>query len=247
MKNRKWLVFSTALLLMAGTVGVLSWLKSHQRLGRPGIKAVPIPDSVVMKIDLPERVPGFTSTNIPEPEVVLGYLPKDTSYTQRIYTAPDGLEISGVIILMGADRTSIHKPEYCLPGQGWTINEKTVTNISIAGFGGRQMPVAKWIAGNSFKTADGKKQEVNGVFVFWFVADNQQTTDNYQRMWWLGRDLLKTGVLQRWAYIAYFAVCRPGNEEATFGRMKELIAASVPEFQLAPRVEKIPASAVAEK
>jgi hypothetical protein len=46
-------------------------------------------------------------------------------------------------------------------------------------------------------------------------------------------ELLKTGTLQRWAYISCFSVCKPGDEEATFERLKKFIAASAPEFQLA--------------
>ena len=133
---------------------------------------------------------------------------------------------------MGADRTSIHKPDYCLPGQGWSINQKTMVNIPVAGAQGYQLPVAKWVIGNSFQTPDGQKQPVSGLYVFWLVADGEETPDNYQRMWWMGRDLLRTGVLQRWAYVSYFAICAPGQEDATFERMKNLIAHSVPEFQL---------------
>jgi hypothetical protein len=40
--------------------------------------------------------------------------------------------------------------------------------------------------------------------------------------------------LQRWAYISYFSPCLPGQEGPTFERVKKLIAASVPEFQLTP-------------
>jgi hypothetical protein len=235
MKNQKWLVFFAAFFLIAGAAGALAWLKSHQKLGRPGIKAAAIPGSVQMKMDLPEYVLDFISTNMPEPEVVLGYLPKDTSYTERLYTAPDGFQISGTIILMGADRTSIHKPDYCLPGQGWIINEKTVVDVPVAGAENYKLPVAKWVIGNSFQKPDGQKVDVRGVYVFWFVAEGEQTTDNYQRMWWLARDLLRTGVLQRWAYISYFAVCAPGQEDATWERLKNLIAVSAPEFQLPPR------------
>lgn len=234
MKHQKWLVFVVALGLMAGTAGALTWLRANQKLGKPGIKAMAIPGSVMMKIELPERVLDFTSTNMPEPEVVVGYLPKDTSYAGRLYTAPDGLQINSTIILMGADRTSIHKPDYCLPGQGWSINEKTVVNIPVAGPQNYQLPVAKWIIGNVYQTPDGQKHEVSGLYVFWFVADGEQTTDNYQRMWWLGRDLLRTGVLQRWAYVSFFSVCAPGQEDATFEQMKKLIAVTVPEFQFVP-------------
>jgi hypothetical protein len=234
MKHQKWLVFFVALGLMTGTAAALTWLRANQKLGKPGIKAMAIPGSVKMNIDLPERVLDFTSTNMPEPEVVVGYLPKDTSYAGRLYTATNGLQINSTIILMGADRTSIHKPDYCLPGQGWSINEKTVVNIPVAGPQNYQLPVAKWIVGNVYQTPDGQKHEVSGLYVFWFVADGEQTTDNYQRMWWLGRDLLRTGVLQRWAYVSFFSVCAPGQEDATFEQMKKLIAATVPEFQFVP-------------
>ncbi len=232
MKNQKWVLLFVALVLMAGTAFALTWFRANQKLGRPGIKAETIPGSVMMKINLPERVLDFTSTNIPEPQVVLNYLPPDTSYAERIYFAPDGFQAQGTIILMGADRTSIHKPEYCLPGQGWSINEKTVVNIPVADAKNHQLPVAKWIVGNSYQTPDGKRHDVRGIYVFWFVADGEQTPDNYQRMWWLGRDLLRTGVLQRWAYISYFAACAPGQEDATFERMKNLIVHSVAEYQL---------------
>src|ERR1700689_2034808 len=113
MKNQKWLIFFTALVLMAGTSGLLLRLKANQKLGQPGVKFAPIPGSVAVKIDLPERVLDFTSTNVPEPGVVLSYLPKDTSYTERHYQSSDGLDVTGTIVLMGADRTSIHKPDYC--------------------------------------------------------------------------------------------------------------------------------------
>ena len=234
MKHQKWLIFCIAFGMIACTAGALSWSRANQRLGQPGILATPIAGSVMMGIRLPALVLDFISTNVPEPQLVINYLPPDTSYASRMYTGSDGLQVSGTLVLMGGDRTSIHKPDYCLPGQGWTIRDKSVTNITIAANPPYQMPVARWVISNSYQTPDGKKQDVSGLYVFWFVADGEQTTDNYERMWWLGRDLLSTGVLQRWAYISYFAICMPGQEEATFERMKNLIAHSVPEFQMPP-------------
>ena len=54
----------------------------------------------MMKVNLPERVLDFTSTNMPEPQVVLNFLPSDTSFAERIYTAPDGFQVQGTIILI---------------------------------------------------------------------------------------------------------------------------------------------------
>jgi hypothetical protein len=237
MKNPKWLIVFIALALMAGTAGALTWLRGHQRLGKPGIKATPIPGSVMMKIDLPERVLDFTSTNVPESEVELGYFPKDTSYARRFYQAPDGFGVSTIVILMGADRTSIHRPEYCLLGQGWNVDKKTKVSIPLAGTEHHELPVMKWVISKQVQMPDGRKLEVHGLYVFWFVADNEQTTDNVQLQCYLVRDLLLNGVLQRWAYISYSYFTftdQPGQEDAAFERMNKLIAASVPEYQLPP-------------
>jgi hypothetical protein len=236
MKNQKWLVLFVVLFLIAGTAGTLTWLKGHQKLGQPGIKAVPIPRSLAMKIDLPEHVLDFTSTNVPESEIELGYFPKDTSFAERCYTSPDNSPgIYATVILMGADRTSIHRPEYCLVGQGFSCDEKKVVDIPVEGPKPYQLPVSKWKISRSAQQPGGQNVKISGVYVFWFVADNEQTTGNVQFQCYLVRDLLLKGILQRWAYISYFSVCWPGQEEATFARMKKLIAASVPEFQLPPK------------
>ena len=234
MKNQKWLLFTFALVLIAATAGLLNWLRGHQRLGQPGIRAEAVPGRVPMNISLPAHVLDFDSTNVPEPPVVLNFLPPDTSYAERCYFDTSGAPIYNTVILMGADRTSIHKPDYCLPGQGWTIQDKSVVKVPVAGAPGYELPVAKWVIGNSYQAPDGRAQAVGGLYVFWFVADGEQTTENNQRMWWLARDLVRTGTLQRWAYISYFTICRPGQEDAAFERVTNLIAHSVASYQKPP-------------
>ena len=236
-KIQKWLILFAVLVLMAGTAGALTWLKANLRLGKPGIRATPLSGGVAMKIDLPAQVLDFASTNVPESEIELGYFPKDTSFVERWYTSPDDSPgISATIILMGADRTSIHRPEYCLAGQGFVCDEKVVVDIPVAGPQPYQLPVAKWKVSRLVQQPDGQNVKIAGVYVFWFVADNEQTTGIVPFQCYLVRDLLLKRVLQRWAYISYFSTCLPGQEEATFARMKKLIAASVPEFQLPPRL-----------
>ena len=176
----------------------------------------------------------FTSTNLPEPEVVLGFLPPDTSFAERLYTAPDGFQVLGTLVLMGADRTSIHKPDYCLPGHGWHIDSKNIVRVPVGGAQPYELPVAKWIVSANFQTPDGQTGKRSGIYVFWFVADHEQTPEFYGYLKRLTRGLLFTGVMQRWAYVSYFSVCEPGQEDAAFARMGKLIAASVPEFQLPP-------------
>jgi hypothetical protein len=234
-KKQKRIILAVVLVCIVATGGALTWLKGHQRLGKPGIKAVPRPGTIVMTIGLPERVLDFTSTNVPQSKEVLDYLPKDTSFSQRYYENSDGNPgINANIILMGADRTSIHRPEYCMLGQGWSIGSKTKVDLTIGTPCSYRLPVMKWDVSTTIDLPNGQKQELHGLYVFWFVADNKTTTHNLPLQLYMMRDLLFTGVLQRWAYISYFSYFAPGQEDAAFERMKKLIVASVPEFQSPP-------------
>jgi hypothetical protein len=168
--------------------------------------------------------------------MVLDFLPKDTSFGQRLYTAADKFWVQANVVLMGADRTSIHKPQFCLGGLGFNIDAaaSSETTIHIDRPVPYDLPVMKLVATKE-AMIEGRKEKVRGIYVYWFVADNEYTARHWERMWWMARDVMRTGVLQRWAYASYFAYSRPGGEEATFERMKKLIVASVPEFQLTPK------------
>ena len=237
MNKQKWIILVVALGLIGGAAGLLTRLQANQKLGRPAVKTSPIPGSQRLQVELPERVLDCTSQAIEVDKATLGWLPQDTSFGQRLYRAPDGFETAINIVLMGSDRTSLHKTEFCLEGQGWRIDrgassEATVRMDRPYPY---ELPVTKFIATKEV-TIDGQPVVARGIYVLWFVADHDEyTARHWQRMWWMARDLLSTGVLQRWASIGYFAYCAPGQEDATFERMKKFIVASAPEFQLIPR------------
>lgn len=235
MNRQKWILLVATLALISLTGAELHHIKTHQSLGVPGIKAAPIDGSLVMQIELPEKAAGFTSEKLEQSDVVTNTLPKDTSYATRRYrNSTNEYGVVANIVMMGKDRTSIHKPEYCLPGQGWQIDSKTNAYITIGGPHPYELPVSKWTISNGFKNERGQVEQLRGLYVFWFVADHEQTPDHWTRILWLARDLLRHGVLQRWAYVSYFTVCYPGQEAATYERVEKLIAATVPEFQFPP-------------
>ena len=249
---------------MAGAAAIIgacalflgTWQK-RQRLGEPGIRVVNQPVEGIeaspsgtnifvagtSSIYLPENVPGYESRALPITKLVVDWLPKDTTYGQRIYKATNGFEIQMMGVLMGTDRTSIHLPDYCLRGGGWLPEPKEKTTISVDRPVPYELPVMRIKVKNTYRDANGQDHKLSGVFVYWLVADGQLTASHRQLMWWMGRDLLRTGVLQRWAYITHFSICRPGDEEATYARMSEFIRASVPQYQLTPVAAEKVASA----
>lgn len=239
MKKQSLVIFSVSVALIGITAGAIGYRKAHQRLGEPGVNvvAVPIydPDGKVAgtnSVDLPEKVLDFTSETRPIDKIVLDWLPKDTTYGQRVYKSPSGMQVAMTAVLMGSDRTSIHKPEYCLTGTGWGIMKQEADEIPMTG--GGTLPVRKFSVRRAFKLPSGQEAEARGIYVFWFVADNQITADHNQRMLWMARDLIVTGVLQRWAYISCMVVCGPGEEAGAYQRLKEFIGEGAARFQKLP-------------
>ena len=143
------------------------------------------------------------------------------------------LPVQASVILMGADRTSIHQPEFCLKGNGWDIQTRTTQRVPFERIAGGALEVRRFDALINVRGEDGTIHPLAGVYVFWFVADDQWTASAWTRTLWMTRDLLTHNVLQRWAYVSFFATCLPGQEEATFQHVCELIRSTVPQFQIA--------------
>lgn len=244
-RRERGIVASAAGLMVLGAVVLGCW-GSWQRLGTPGVRvhAEPFPfmeptpggsnrvtHMASNSVALPVQVLDFASVVTPMSKSVYDTLPADTTYGQRTYVARDGFGLLGLAVLMGKDRTSIHQPQYCLVGSGWTITRSEKVRIPITQPVAYELPVMRLTTRGTFTGSHGGPEDRAGVFVYWFVADGQVTNDHSERMWWMARDLLTRGVLQRWAYVVCFAPCLPGQEDATFERLRVFIAAAAPQIQ----------------
>jgi hypothetical protein len=230
MKSPKIVITALAIGLILGATGWLLYYKENQRLGDPGIKSRSLADTRRVEILLPDRVLNYQGHEMKVTEEELRVLPDDTSFGKRRYVAPDGRFTDMTIVLMGTDRLSIHQPQNCLPAQGWNIDKTEQETIWIERPHRYALPVNK-LTSSKIMEIEGREQEVRAIFVYWFVADGFITGKKWDRMWWQAKWLLKTGELQRWAYVSYMGFCLPGQEDATYERMRRLIKASVPEFQ----------------
>jgi len=239
MNKQSLAIFISVTLLCLFTATFLQHIQSGHRLGKPGLaleshsltnsKGEVVGTNVVA---LPERVLDYNSERMAITDLEFTVLPRDTTFGKRRYIAPDGFFVDVNAILMGTDRTSIHKPEFCLDGQGWRIVKSELRNVHVSSPIAYDLPVMTLTAMKRSRLTDGRIVDLKGVYSYWFVCENRLTAKHGERMWWLARDLLFTGTLPRWAYVSCFGTCYPGQEDATFERIQQFIAAAVPEFQL---------------
>jgi hypothetical protein len=239
--NRRVVQIVTGFVVLVGlSAALLSRARANYVLEKPGIKLVDVPiygekSNIVSKTSayLPASVGEYLSKRVEAVSTAeLSVLPPDTVYGRRLYTAPDGFETFVSIVVMGTDRTSIHKPQYCLAGQGESITHAEVISIPVSRPHAYKLEAQKLTTRSYQRNRAGEMVPVSGMFIYWFVADGILTPHHGERMWAMAKELLTTGRLQRWAYVAYFARCPVGQEQALTERLTRLIAESVPEFQL---------------
>ena len=128
-----------------------------------------------------------------------GVLPQDTEYAKSAYTNASGERVFTSIVLSGRERSSIHRPQRCLKGQGSSImNEHTIK----VDMGDREpLKVAVIEIERGYRTEEGP-QTYYGYYAYWFVGQDRETASHYARMFWLGWDRVTRSVAHRWAYVA---------------------------------------------
>ena len=132
-----------------------------------------------------------------EYEVLAG----DTKFSRKLYTdGQDGFIVVS-IVFSGQDlNSSIHRPERCLPAQGWSILDSTGSEIAPPG--ARPVPITRLLNYRFATNPDtGDKLELENLNYYTFVGAGRVTRSHYSRtfvdMW----DRLFQGYNQSWAYI----------------------------------------------
>lgn len=67
------------------------------------------------------ELPGFVSEVVPVGEAERETLPKDTIIDKRVYKDSDGAWYQVSLVIGGRSKSSIHRPELCLPSQGFQM------------------------------------------------------------------------------------------------------------------------------
>src|SRR5690349_11911271 len=81
---------------------------------------------------LPNVIGTWFGDDAPVTDKERAILAKDTEFARKTYTSPEGDQIFVSIVLSGDDMTSsIHRPERCLPAQGWQVRESSKRTIQL--------------------------------------------------------------------------------------------------------------------
>lgn len=197
-----------------------------------------------ISLELPKEVGGWTSKEAAISERELTILSADTGFARRVYTNAFGDEVMVSIVLSGEDMAnSIHRPERCLPAQGWTVMRSERVKVPLLG-GKPPLEATKLTNVAERRTNDGRAVTLSHLNYYWFVGSHDMTPSHFERTMFDIKDRVLRGENQRWAYVTVAATITENlkrfgrSEKETAKLIEDLISEIVPEF-------KRPAEAVA--
>lgn len=194
---------------------------------------------VGIEFELPKMVGGVWYGHeqevSPGEQATLGF---DTEFARKLYTNARGDEILASIVLSGQDmNTSIHRPEWCLPAQGWTIAGSSKSAIPqrdrapliTTRLFNIRMPRDKE-TGKPIVDDKGAPFVVKNLDYYWFVGYDGVTASHLNRNLIDITDRLLHGYNQRWAFVTVASTIthnfrRDGlDEEQTDAILRDFIA-----------------------
>jgi exosortase len=163
-------------------------------------------------------------------EVERQVLPPDTGFSRKVYVslADPSKQVFLSVVLSGRDRTSIHRPEYCLVGQGWTICGSFTHRFEFPGAKG-DFPATVLRVEKAVMTPKGKTA-VPQLFAYYFVGADVVVATHWERLARDAANRVLHGTSDRWAYVAVQTGDSDG-EAAALQRMQAILDATLPVFQ----------------
>lgn len=193
---------------------------------------------VGIELDLPKMVGGWYGKDLEISDKERSVLGEDkgTEFARKAYHNGVGYEIVASVVLSGEDMSrSIHRPERCMPAQGYTIIDKSTVPVALPERG--TMRVSRLQNVRSVALEDGTSVSSYNVTYYWFVGHTSTTSSHIIRTWLDMRDRLFYGYNQRWAYITVAAqmpqsaVQDPKTQRVIDEWMKDFIKQLVPKIQ----------------
>lgn len=86
-------------------------------------------ESYVRGTEFPSVCPKCGGPVLPVAKAELDILPADTQSYKATYTRPDGIYFTVALVIAGESRLSIHRPELCLPSQGYALSTREVREL----------------------------------------------------------------------------------------------------------------------
>lgn len=203
---------------LVGFAGVLLFLCAitpvNQGLSEPGLK-----------LALPVMVDQFYGQELTMSAQERAVFEEGVELVRRRYTDLQDRAIMGTIVMSGPITQSLHRPEVCLPGQGWQIAEQRRVTIRPPNDDPFEASLLRLF--REVELRDGRRVRLRGYNVFWYAGYGISTPDYQQHIIITHRDAIFRNLRHRWSMASFFLEVAPDMLEEEPNPMQDVAAISL--------------------
>ena len=182
----------TILVLAALTFGICASTDIRYLVARAGVT-----------LNMPLQVDGFQGREIEVQAKEKKALDEGVKLVRFGYLNDKGRKVIASVVLSGHLKRSLHRPEVCLPGQGWTIVESKPVGVPAAN--GHSFDATYLRIFIDQMDENGRRVRQRGVNLYWYVGSDDTTcASHYEHVAQTYLHAIFRNLNHRWAMVSVF-------------------------------------------
>lgn len=226
---------TTAILIPLALLGICAGTDISFHVAKPGVK---------LKTDsaqpyLPLSLGDYQGREFEMTAQEKNLLDEGVKLARDVYASSTGRQIMTTVILSGFVKRSLHRPEVCLPNQGWTVTDRTPIPLHLKD--GRDITVMMMRIFRDVEPQPGVRIRTRAVNFYWYIgSDGTTCADHYEHILQSYFDSTFRNIQHRWAMASIYVPLpeqRVGQEDpfvelSAVEDAREFIAQMAPQFML---------------
>lgn len=232
--RRTLMQIGAAVVLTLAMVGITAGTDTSFQASEPGVR-----------LELPLSLGDYQGREFDMTAQEKNLLDEGVKLARTVYANSASRQIMTTVILSGQIKRSLHRPEVCLPNQGWTVSERTPFPVRLAD--GREITLMMMRIFRDAEPQPGLRVRTRAINFYWYIgSDGTTCPEHYEHILLSYFDSVFRNVQHRWAMASLY-VPLPEQQIGHEDPLAELNAVEdAREFiaQIAPMFMKSPQNAL---
>jgi exosortase len=192
---------AAALMLPLGALGICAVTDVGFHVAAPGVKLKP-DDS--RRPELPLSFADYQGRELEMTPAEKELLDEGVKMARMVYASTAaGRMVMATVILSGFEKRSLHRPEVCLPNQGWTVTDHTPITLPLAD--GRDITVMMMRIFRDAEPQPGVRIRTRAINFYWYIgSDGSTCAEHYEHVFLSYYDAVFRNIQHRWAMASIY-------------------------------------------
>ncbi len=194
-----------------------------------------------VNLRLPSNIGPFHGQALDMTAAERNVLDEGVELARTFYASAEGRRILVTVIVGGPGKRTLHRPEVCLPGQGWSIASSEVVPLQFTNGDGAEATLLRLFRDAAPEGEGGRRVRMRALNLYWYIGSDGTTRPDYYGHIGKGyQDAIFKDINHRWSMVSVFVPVseQPVGAADSFEEFTVLEEVRAFVSELAPRLLK---------